>query len=384
MMKKKVLFLIDSLDCGGAEKSLIALLGHLDYSRLDVFLSVVRRGGLLEAQLPKEVHRLPFPKPSVVTDILTKTLFCFTRRWLSLLRIKRHGAEIGWVCRGRFFPRIKESFDVAVAYQQGFPTYFLAQKVMSRKKIAWINTDLGKAGYRDRFNRPFYDRMSTICTVSNALGNLYSHSRFLDSKRLVVIKDIIDAGLIRNLALEPLASPISSSRPVLLTVGRLVAPKNYPLAIQTAECLQKRGVDFIWIIVGDGSERRRIDALIEQADLQDRVSLAGQQVNPYPFFRCCDIYVQTSSFEGFGLTISEAKVFHKPIVSTNFPSAYDQITDGKSGLIAEMSPESLADKIQCILENPDMKDRLIDGTRQEENRTVETVSALVNRLLEDN
>ena len=81
------------------------------------------------------------------------------------------------------------------------------------------------------------------------------------------------------------------------------------------------------------------------------------------------------------MTISEAKLFHKPIVTTDFPSAYDQISDGDNGLISEMTAESLAEKILCIIENPDLRERLINGTFMEENRTAETESARVNRLL---
>ena len=60
-MKKSVLFLIDALGCGGAEKSLVALLNRLDYSRLDVDLMVVRGGGMHERFVPAAVHRIPAP-----------------------------------------------------------------------------------------------------------------------------------------------------------------------------------------------------------------------------------------------------------------------------------------------------------------------------------
>ena len=109
--------------------------------------------------------------------------------------------------------------------------------------------------------------------------------------------------------------------------------------------------------------------------------MVGQQTNPYPYFAQCDIYVQTSSFEGFGLTLSEAKILHKPIVTTNFPSAYDQIVDEENGLIADMTPESVAEMIIRLIENPTLKNRLIENTGKEENRTAETESEKVNRLL---
>lgn len=163
----------------------------------------------------------------------------------------------------------------------------------------------------------------------------------------------------------------------------MVPQKNYSLAVLTAERLKSEGVNFVWTFVGEGCDRNMIESMINSADLHRHIILAGEQSNPYPYFRHCDIYVQTSAFEGFGLTLSEAKILHKPIVTTNFPSAYDQIIDGENGLIAEMTPESVADKILSIIENPALKNRLIENTRKEENRTAETESEKVNQLLSE-
>lgn len=378
---KKVLFIIDSLDCGGAEKSLVSLFPLLDYSRMDVSLSVVRRGGVFEEFLPPQVRLVPFPEPGRCGKVMSDILFSALLRLNKLLGIKRHGAELGWFSRRTFLPRFKEAFDVAVAYQQGFPTYYLVRKVNATKKIAWINTDMVKAGYRPGFNRPFYDCLSAVCTVSAALLEKLPRDGFVGKEHLSVILDILNVNLIRNMADAPLEIQGGEGSIKLLTVGRIVPSKCLPLAVKTAEILSTKGIDFIWTIVGDGPDKGLVEKLIERAGLQERVLLTGQQVNPYPYFQHCDIYVQTSSFEGFGLTLSEAKVLHKPIVTTNFSSAYNQITDGENGLIAEMTPESVADKIINIIENPVLKNRLIENTRNEENRTAKTESEKVNHLL---
>jgi len=94
-----------------------------------------------------------------------------------------------------------------------------------------------------------------------------------------------------------------------------------------------------------------VEKLIREKHMTDCITLLGEQANPYPFMAAADIYVQTSRFEGFGLTIAEAKILNRPIVSTNFPVVYDQITDGQNGLIAEMNSESIAQKILQLYEN---------------------------------
>ena len=374
---KQVFFVIDSLCCGGAEKSLVSLLSMLDYSRIQVDLMLVKRDGCFERFLPKEVQIVPFLQPPSLLFRIAQLYFSILLR---LLR-KRHGAEVRWIAMKGVYEYMSKRYDVAVAYQQGFPTYFIAEKVKANRKIAWINTDLEKAGYRSGFNRPFYDKMDFVCCVSDVLYALTSDSGYVDRDKLIIIKDILDPGLIRTAANEPIPIEISQRKIQLLTVGRLAAPKNYLLAVNAAKVLYDHGLDFVWVFVGEGSERKKVEALVETYGLQERIILAGLQDNPYPFYKQCDIYVQTSSFEGFGLTLSEAKILHKSIVTTNFPSAYDQIIDGENGLIAEMTPESVADKILRIVENPTLKNRLIENTRKEENRTAETESERVNRLL---
>jgi len=379
--KKRVLFVIDSLTCGGAEKSLVSLLQLLNYRRLDLDLMMVRRGGVFETQIPPVVNILPLPTVSPRLFRCSLGFFSINVRLLRMIGIQRHGAEVYWKRMLRAYPALEKEYDVAVAYQQGFPTYYVAEKVRAKKKWAWVNADLEKAGYRPRFNRPFYDRMTGVCAVSDALPGMLADAGFVSPDKIRVIKDILSVDLIQKMAEAPLET-FSSAAPVkILTVGRLAPPKNYPLAVEAARLLLDKGLDFVWVFVGEGSERNNVEALIQQKDLKGHIVLAGMQPNPYPYFKACDFYVQTSSFEGFGLTVSEAKILHKPIVTTNFPSAYDQIIDGENGLIAEMTPEDVADKILRIVEEPDLKNRLIENTKKEVNRTAETESERVNRLL---
>jgi len=378
---KTVLFIIDSLNCGGAEKSLVSLLPLLDYSQMDVSLSIVRRGGVFEQYLPSEVRLIPFPKPGPVGRFFSNALFSVSRRVLAILGIKRHGAEVAWICKRPFVPKFKEHFDVAVSYQQGFPTYFLANKVNSDKKVAWINTDMLNAGYRPHFNRQFYDRMDCVCTVSDPLSGRLSDAGFVSQDKIRVIKDILNVDVIKSLSDVPMDTFKTQKSIKILTVGRLAFPKNYRLAIETADVLREKGLMFIWVFVGEGDERELLETMIRQKGLQDQIILAGLQLNPYPYFKSCDIYVQTSSFEGFGLTLSEAKILHKPIVTTNFPSAINQIHDGKNGLIAEMTPKSIAEKILRLVNDHALMETIIRETKNEQNRTAETESVKVNQLL---
>ena len=145
--------------------------------------------------------------------------------------------------------------------------------------------------------------------------------------------------------------------------------------------LKKKGLDFVWYFVGEGSERGRIEELIRSNVLEEQVKLVGMTPNPYPYMAMADVYVQTSSFEGFGLTLNEARILNKPVVSTNFPVVYNQIRDGENGLIAEMTPESVAEKILMLVNDEALRNRIIEATKREVNTTSVTESKKVLELL---
>lgn len=374
---KKVLFLIDSLTCGGAEKSLISLLPLLDYSKVQVDLMMVHRGGVFEQYVPREVNVIDFPKSDGILFRLCQLYFSLLLRW----RKSRHGAELRWKAMHHVYKGFEKEYDVAVAYQQGFPTYYIAQKVRAKRKYAWINADIAKAGYQEGYNKEFYDKYDKIVPVSDTLCSMLKKTHFVDVNKLSTVYDILNVDLIRNMAKEQVEMTAAANVVKIVTTGRLAPPKNYSLAVKTALVLKNRGVRFVWYFVGEGSERVNIENLIKQYSLQDEIKMVGMTPNPYPYMAMADVYVQTSSFEGFGLTLNEARILHRPVVTTNFPVAFDQIKDGENGLIAEMTPESVVEKIMLILNDEVLCERLIEGTKKEVNKTAQTEPEKVMRLL---
>ena len=201
-----------------------------------------------------------------------------------------------------------------------------------------------------------------------------------DTSKIVVVYDILNTELIRSMSKEQgFKDNFDGTR--LVTVGRMVPQKAYDLAVWAADELKSRGYKFKWSFVGNGSDRPKVEKMIAERHLEDYVELLGEQSNPYPYMSACDIYVQTSRFEGFGLTVTEARILGKAEVCTNFPSAYNQIVDGENGLICEMDPKSIADKIELLLTNKELKEKLEAAVEKEVNRTAETEGAKVRALL---
>ena len=382
---RKVLFVIDSLGCGGAEKSLVSLLPLLDYNNVKVDLMTVKRGGIFERFVPDNITIHPFPPIYGIRkgwQIVCRLYFSFLLRFFYLIGVKTHGAEVKWMAMKSSYPKLQDEYDIAIAYQQGFPTYYVATKVKALKKYAWINADIQKAGYKESFNRPYYTKIDRVVAVSEALHQLLKQMNYVNPAKLFTIYDILNVDLIRGMAKEKgFEDVLPENTWRIVTVGRLVHQKNYFLAVDTARLLKRKKIKFRWYFIGEGNEQPMIEKLIADYGLQQEVRLLGMLPNPYPYIAHCDIYVQTSRCEGYGLTLCEARILHKPEVCTNFPIAFDQIKDGVNGLIAEMTPESVCDKIMQLVHNKELRETLIANTYKENNRTAITESAKVNALL---
>lgn len=392
-MKKELLFIIDSLACGGAEKSMISLLSLLDYDQYDVHLLIMDperdpvsgiKIGVLEKYLPKNVNILDY-------RLFGTSLFERVRKFLYYARLspqhrmnrKRNGAEIQWKSAHCDYKPLENNYDVAIAYQQGVPTFFLATKVKARKKIAWINADLYNLHFDMNYCRQFYEKMDTVVTVSETLKEKFSEKSPWLSTKLTCIYDIIYEDLIRRMSQELIddMSPVDGEFSIV-TVGRLSLPKNHLLAVDAARILKDYGRIFKWYFVGEGETRPTIERRIKEYGLDEQVVLLGLKDNPYPYMAKADIYVQTSSHEGFCLTLAEARILGRPIVTTNFDIVYDQITDGENGLISEMTPDSVAGSIMKLMDDGVLRDRLIANLSNETNNTavseIEKFYSLVN------
>lgn len=385
-MKKIILFVIDSLGCGGAEKSLVSLLPLLNRDKYEIHLWMLHRGGEFEALLPEHIIIEPEPLYGLLERIkmrMASLCYSLTYRIKRLLGIHEHGAETFWKCVGWAYKVPNQQFDVVIAYQQGIPTYLVSTKIKSKRKIAWINVNIFNAGYNPLFNSRFYDKFDVLVPVSKNLESILKEKYPQLTNKYVCVYDILNPSIIIQQALEVNEELTALKNGLLIvTTGRLALQKNYELAVKAAKILRDKRYDFRWLFIGEGSERPKIENLIKEYALSDQVILFGMRPNPYPYMARCDVYVQTSLFEGFGLTIAEAKILGKPVVSTNFDVVHDQLKHEENGLIAEMTPESVAENIIRLLEDDDLRNQIVANVKREKNTTYISEVKKVEKLLD--
>lgn len=255
-------------------------------------------------------------------------------------------------------PMVKK-YDVAIAYSQGMPTYYVANKVSAAKKIAWINTDYATTFFDKEFDYESYKNIDKIIAVSNHIQKSVSKMKKEYEGKIEIILDIIDPSLIYKKAEEHSAFEFAKDKINILTVGRLVTEKSLQTAIEVACLLKSDGYKFKWFVIGDGPEKEKLQELVNINNLNNNFILLGKKLNPYSYMKNCDIYVQTSIREGFGLTVSEAKILKRPIVCTSFPTAKEIIRNNIDGLIVDHDIESIYNGIKKYLDDINFRRKIL-------------------------
>lgn len=379
-MKKDILFVINSLTIGGSEKSLVSLLNVIDYSKYRVDLLMLRKGESLDKYIHKEVNILDIPNyyiylnnenydKTIVKGLLYRTCRIKSSIDIRLNKLKskktRNNQQIFYINQKNILKRIEKKYDIAISFAQGFPTYFVADKVDADNKIAWINCDYKSTTYNKDFDKMFYDKINKIVAVSESSKESIINVNQNYKNKVVVIKDIVNPHIIINMANEKVKE-FDSNQVNILTVGRLVIGyKGYDIAIKTANLLRNSGYNFKWYVVGDGKDKEELQDLIRINDLEKYFILLGSRDNPYPYMKKCDIYVQPSRNEGFGLTVIEAKILKKLIVCTNFNTAHELIKNEEDGLIVEQDEVQLLNGIKKYLEDYSFKDKILRNLKSE-------------------
>ncbi len=170
---------------------------------------------------------------------------------------------------------------------------------------------------------------------------------------------------------------IAPGAPVLLIVGRLSREKDHETLLGAVERLKNTHL----VIVGDGPERRRIEASIAARKLRARVSLAGQKASAEPYYAVADVAVLSSLSEGSPNALLEAMAAGVPAVATRVGGVPEIASDGETALLVEPRDEaSMAEAIAKLLSEPDFA-RAIAGRAQRHVSEHHSPEARMQRLL---
>lgn len=379
--KPRILILIHYLEIGGAEISLIGLLGAIDKSRYDVDLFVYSHQGELMKLIPDGVNLLPeIKKYSTVERPMKQVLKegyvdIVAARMLAKLQAahyyrqskseKENYSIFHYLFRNvtPLLPAImpEVEYDLAIGFLS--PFHILRDKVRAKKKIGWIHTDFNVLEINRKAELPVWDSCDYIASISPAITESFIKVFPALARKIVLIENILSPAFVRSRAEEFDAEqqmPHRNQGINLLSIGRFCAAKNYDNLPFICKYLVDGGIDIRWYIIGFGGDEELIRRRIVEAGMEKHVIILGKKTNPYPYIKACDIYVQPSRYEGKSVTVREAQMLYKPVVATAYPTASSQIRNGADGIIVPMDNRGCAEGIKAFIENAGLRARIVE------------------------
>ncbi len=366
-MKKKVLFVISTLYNGGAERSLVSLLQTMDPNKYEIDLLLFKKMGMFLDQVPKYVNIRNIPKElnNLYGNYKESRLDYLGIRLISTkistLQSKSYVGQrqIRWKnYYSRLIKQEQKKYDVAIAYMEGEPVYYVVDKVNADKKIAWIHNDYNNLACNPNFDDIYFSKVDNIVSVSDKCVDILKESFPQYKNKIYYIPNLTSSKTIKSMSEEFYPSEYNKEENILLSIGRLNKQKGFDIAIDAAKHLSDKGYNFKWMIIGDGNLEGDLKKQIEKNELESKVILLGAKDNPYPYIKNCDVFVQTSRFEGKSIALDEAKILAKPILVTNYPTAKDQLTNGKEGIIVNLVPQAIAQGLANLIDNKNKRREL--------------------------
>lgn len=389
--KIKLLFLIHTLQVGGAEKALVNLVNHLDKSRFDITVMTIVDTGAFRRDLPKSVHyktifKLPHKNDSIkpkksgnlfdgksnLKAVLAK-FYSYLWRHINLDKFYIH--------------HITEKYDLEIAFLEGISAKIIAHSNnVESKKIAWIHVDL----LNERKSEQFFKNLSDECKTYSAFDKIIAVSQTtkehfikkfnFDPKKVVVKYNIIDENKIKVLAQT---NPTVTHDFTICTVGRLSWQKGYDRLLRVIKRLNNNKLRFTVWIIGVGAEEGKLREYITKNKLAN-VKLLGYKSNPYPYINAADLYVCSSRAEGYSTTIAEALVLRTPIVTTDCSGMRELLGNSRYGLICENSEDALYYALEKVIKNHDYYQKLRHQIfRRQDNFNSETAAQSIEKIFQE-
>ncbi|MDF0727763.1 glycosyltransferase [Cytobacillus sp. S13-E01] len=396
-MKKDILISVYNMEIGGIERSLINMLESFNYDNYNVDLLIFNHTGELMDFIPETVNILPqidqysVYRRSIVQCLreghYSTSVARILGKFMANIKARNSNFEEGSAYIQMqlalkystiFLPKIEKIYDLAISY--AWPHDIIAKKVRAKKKMAWIHTDYSKLEIDNKIDFEIWSRFDCIASISEECSKSFVNIYPLLKSKVKLIENINSPNYIKRMIVQSEANNewnCNSNTFNILSVGRLSHAKGYDLAIKALKELHNRGLTNInWYVIGYGTEETALKDLIKQYDLKDHFILLGKKNNPYPYMKACDLYVQPSRYEGKAVTVTEAKIVGKPILTTKYPTSASQIEDGIEGIICDLSVSGLVDGVERLFKNHELRNSLIKNVKEKDYSNINELNKL--------
>lgn len=331
---KKIFFIIPDLRCGGAEKVFINLANSFGQNFEVTFILMSKTGSFLD-QLNSNIK------------IISLNAHRFRNIFFKLIKIFNN-------YRNAYFISAMWPLNSVVLFCSLFGNrsnkYLITEHInLSQSNGVDFKTNPLLMKLVISFTYPFAYKI--ICVSNGVKDDLYKNS-FYPLKNLVriynpIIKDIYKKNKKINNKIN------------LLNVATLKEQKDHKTLIDSFYLLKNK-INFHLNIVGDGPLRSQLKNYVKKLNLENKITFHGYQSNLDFFYKNNDIFILTSTHEGFGNVLVEALSYGLQIISTDCPSGPSEILDnGRYGTLVKIkNPEQICQSICNLIDKEFVKDDL--------------------------
>ena len=368
---KKILFLINDLGQGGAEKVLVNLVNNMDPEKFEIHVTALFGGGVNEQFLKPHIRYrtlLPgaFPGNSHVMKLLTP-------RMLHRMCVKEH-------------------YDIEVAYLEG-----PASRIISgctdpdTKLVTWIhctfrNEKQFAVGFRSPAEaRAAYARFHRRVFVSRDVMEAFRV--FCPREPMTVCYNTNETARMQVLCREEI--PADTFRPEefkMIGTGKLIPVKGFDRLARIHQRLRREGYPVHTYLLGIGEEEQKLRTFAREQGIGDSFTLLGYQTNPYAYVARSDLFVCSSHSEGFSTAATEALIVGTPVCTTNVSGMKEMLGEHNEwGLVTDNDEEALYAGIKRLLDDPGLlahykNQAAIRGTTFSTENTVKAVEEMLLNL----
>jgi glycosyltransferase involved in cell wall biosynthesis len=315
--RTKIAIFVPSMAGGGAERGAVKLAEGLVRRGFDVDLVLATAEGPRLGEIPSEVRVVDLGGRRVLGSLPRLTRYLRREKPRGLASVLDHANIVA------LWARKLAGYSGRVVV--------IEQNTLSE---AARNGKSRRDRMMPRLARRFYPWADYVVGVSEGVSEDLAQFVSLPAEKLRVIPNPIVAPELEELARAPVDHAwIDGSTPVLVAAGRLRAQKDFPTLLRAFSLVRaKRPVRLL--ILGEGPERERLEALTRELELTSDVSLPGATTNPYAYMARATAFVLSSRWEGLPTVLIEAMSCGTPVVATDCPSGPREIlADGRYGAL---------------------------------------------------
>lgn len=371
-MKKKILFVYDSMMIGGTTTALLSLINTIDRSKYEISLLLYVNTGAMMGEIPGYVKLLPSAykeskflssgRRKIVKTILNGRAFLAFKSLLkyrntpkgNFRHILMHYGMAAQVSLSRV---VDEQFDYAIGFMEGWSNeYVVSSKIKADRKFVWVHPQYKSSYLLPEIDRKTFDKADGIALISkNCLEQFFEFFPEYQQKTYVV-PNIMSSDLVLQKAGKCHVT-LMRAKINFCTVCRCdIKVKGLDRLLKAFYELKQQGLtkDVIWHFIGGGGEFEQFKQEVDSLEMNDTILLYGNKLNPLPYLQQMDVFVLASRYEGKPVSVTEAQILGLPCLVTDYDSAISQVQNQVNGVIMKNDYNSIYETIKAVIQTPEL------------------------------